>query len=271
MKHPSFDESSLPPVAERAQLAGYALQVARQASELTMQGFRGKVRISSKAHDELFTEYDVKSEECVRQALAELTPSIAVVGEEHGGTPAEGLTWYIDPIDGTINFICGSPWFAVSVGLMLGSQPVAGAVVAPALGLAWHGWVGGSAFRNGKECRVSTNDRLADAVVTTGYPARPAGPVTKTRAESFLGLVERTRDVRRGGSAAIELSMVADGSFDAYWCRHLNYWDTGAGAAMVLGAGGTWRTLVGENEGPRDAQDVAANGLIDGQLDQLIT
>lgn len=257
---------SAPAPSEQQYYADVALEVAGLAGALTLQGFRKSFEVSTKAQEELFTEYDVRSEELVRHELQARTPTLAVVGEEQGGAPGEGLTWYVDPIDGTVNFIAGSPWYCVSIGLMFGRRPLAGAVVAPALGIAWHGSVGGGVFRNGEACRVSPTSRLADSLIATGYPGRRGASGLNPRTESFRRLLQASREVRRCGSSAVELCMVADGTFEAYWMRHLNDWDTSAGAAMVVGAGGTWRILSSTGESPSDFQDIAANGAVDDEL-----
>ena len=253
------------------QLTDVALGVATSAAELVLSGFRQSFSVAKKAFDELYTEYDVKSEELMRRHLEELTPEIPVVGEEHGGEGSDELTWYLDPIDGTINFAAGNPWFAVSVGAMRGDKPVCGAVVAPALNVFWSGWVGGEARRNGELCRISNTQALSEALVTTGFPRRRA--VASDRSErpsfgqEFLKMADRVRDVRRGGSAAIELCLVAEGTYDLYWMRSLPRWDTAAGAAIVLAAGGRWDTF---QSGTVRAQNVAANGRLASEFSKLM-
>jgi myo-inositol-1(or 4)-monophosphatase len=247
-----------------------ALEVATEASRVVMQGFQQRFLISTKAHDELFTEFDVKSEELVRDALGRHTPGVAIVGEEHGGTPSpDDLTWYIDPIDGTINFIHGHPWFAISLGALYQGKPFVGAVVAPALNLTWSAARGHGARKNGAPCHVNSTAILSEAIVSTGFPGRRG--IAARDAERKVaqhGLVcTHARDIRRCGSAAIELCMVADGTYGVYWTRHLPHWDTSAGACVVLEAGGQWYQL---EEGTPAAADVATNGHLDAEFKQLL-
>ncbi len=203
-----------------------------------MEGFRKRVEVKRKDEVQLVTDFDLRSEELVRELLAEQTPGVPIVGEEHGGSgDALGLTWYVDPIDGTNNFIAGSPIFAISLGVRLEGVPIAGAVVAPAMGLRWGGYAGGGAQRNGEPCRVSSTDTLGDSILTTGYPSRSGG----VSPASFVATASAFRDLRRCGSAAVELCWVGDGTFQVYWSPTLPYWDTTAGAAIVLAAGGVWR------------------------------
>lgn len=220
-------------------LSKIALQVATEASRLVLAGFRQNPTVAYKAHEEPYTEFDVQSEQLIRQRLAELTPEIPVVGEEQGGEAAGELTWYCDPIDGTVNFMRGQPFFAVSVGVQKQGRPFAGAVVAPALRMWWRGSTDDRAFRSEAPCTVSATRELDKAVITTGLPLRGRAPEA-----SGAGLLTRlsahARDIRRGGSAAIELCLVADGTYDAYFTHALNPWDTVAGAAILLAAGGTF-------------------------------
>jgi myo-inositol-1(or 4)-monophosphatase len=244
-----------------------ALEVAREAAQLVISGFRGSFEIATKAHAELFTEYDLKSEQLVRDRLTARTPEIALVGEEQGGAASDGLTWYIDPIDGTVNFAAGHPWFCVSIGLMRGNVALAGAVVAPALGLEWWAARGGAAFRNGAPCQVSTTAQLSSALISTGYPCRRKEPPHDLlQIEAFQRVLRESREVRRCGSAAIELCLVADGTYDAYWMRSLPFWDTAAGRVIVEAAGGTFTRL----EGSAGDQDVAGNESVVSQLALLV-
>jgi myo-inositol-1(or 4)-monophosphatase len=221
-------------------LSQIALQVATEASRLVLGGWRQHQTVSLKAGEEPVTEYDLESERLIRRRLAELTPDIPVVGEEQGGEASTDYTWYCDPIDGTVNFMRGHPFFAVSLGVQRDGVPFAGAVVAPALRLWWRGSRDDRARRCEIPCVVSETSQLAQAVISTGLPVRG-----RAAEEAGGELVERfsplVRDIRRSGSAAIELCMVADGTYDAYFTRALSPWDTCAGAAILLAAGGQWQ------------------------------
>jgi myo-inositol-1(or 4)-monophosphatase len=220
-------------------LSKIALQVATEASRLVLAGFRHNPTVSYKAHEEPYTEFDVRSEQLIRGRLAALTPDIPVVGEELGGQAEGELTWYCDPIDGTVNFMRGQPFFAVSLGVTRDGVPFAGAVVAPALRMWWRGSTDDRSFRSETPCVVSTTAELAKAVITTGLPLRGRAP-DASGMDLIVRLSPHVRDIRRCGSAAIELCMVADGTYDAYFTRALSPWDTVAGAAILLAAGGVF-------------------------------
>jgi len=239
------------------ELSKIALQVATEASRLVLEGFRRQQTVSLKADQSPVTEFDLQSERLIRERLAELTPGITVVGEEQGGQAAGELTWYCDPIDGTINFMRGHPFFAVSLGVARHGVPFAGAVVAPALRLWWRGSVDDRAYRCEAPCTVSTTDDLGHAVVTSGLPVRGRA-LHESGLDLLLRLSPFVRDVRRCGSAAIELCLVADGTYDAYVTRALSPWDTCAGAAILLAAGGRWQPW---SEGGR-AYEVGCNSGI---------
>ena len=115
-----------------------AQAVARDASRLLLDGYRRNPAFSEKARRDLVTEFDLRSEELIRARLTRATPGIAIVAEEGGGA-ASGLTWYCDPLDGTMNFVHGHPFFCVSIGAVDEQGPLAGAVVAPAMGIEWWG------------------------------------------------------------------------------------------------------------------------------------
>lgn len=277
-------------LAELSELADIALRVADEAAALVRAGYRARPRVEEKAPRDLVTEFDRASEELLVTRLGALTPGIAVVGEEQsasGTTSARsGLVWYVDPLDGTTNFVHGHPFWCVSVGLMEDDTPVAGAVVAPLLGLRWTGFrprelgapgdgpappeAAGEARRNGERCAVSATASLGHAMVATGFPpVRDRAP--DNNFDAFLAVKRTAQAVRRCGSAAIDLCMVADGTYDAYWERRLHAWDIVAGCAIVRGAGGV---ITGLDGGPPDYHTgniVASNGLVHASVVALLS
>ncbi|HYP91249.1 MAG TPA: inositol monophosphatase family protein, partial [Polyangiaceae bacterium] len=149
--------------------AALALQVATEAGALLLRGYRSRPAPTEKAKRDLVTEFDLKSEQLLVARLAAETPELGIVAEEGGGE-ARPLTWFCDPLDGTTNFVHGHPFWAVSIGLLDEGQPLAGAVVAPALGLTWTGFAGGPAHRGSDVCRVSETGNLEQALLATGFP-----------------------------------------------------------------------------------------------------
>jgi myo-inositol-1(or 4)-monophosphatase len=258
----------------RAGLATVALLVAEEAATLVSAGYRARPVADRKGLHDLVTEYDRASERMLAARLTSLTPGIPVVGEEASNGQdtgrRKGLVWYVDPLDGTTNFVHGHPIWCVAVGLMEDDQPVVGAVVAPSLAVRWMGWVdpsaqGPTAFRNGRPCSVSATADLQEAMIATGFPpTRDESPANNF--DSFMAVKRAAQAVRRCGSAAIDLCMVADGTYDAYWERSLHAWDTVAAGAIALAAGATITALGG---GPPDYHEgylAASNGLLHDAL-----
>lgn len=258
------------------ELGRAALGVAREAAALVLGGWRSGVRPSEKARADLVTEYDLASERLVRARLAACTPDIPVVGEEEGTAGAapsaaqHAPVWYCDPIDGTTNFVHGHPFFAVSIGLVAGDAPLAGAVVAPALGVEWWGAAGVGAWRNDAPCRVSTTQRLGEALLATGFHPQGGAALLEKNVKTLGRVMPEVRGIRRCGAATLDLCMVADGTYDAFWERKLDAWDTAAGAAIALAAGGTITNLAGGPPDLRIGHIVVSNGRLHPALLALL-
>jgi myo-inositol-1(or 4)-monophosphatase len=181
------------------------------------------------------TDADRASEQAIVDTLARLAPGIPILAEERGGARS-GTRWAVDPLDGTTNFTRAMPVVGVSVALLDAGQPVVGVVIAPWLDLEFAVQRGHGARLNG--ARLSQlRGQPATAVVATGFPFR-----VKHRIGRYLpvlhGCLERFEDVRRAGSAALDLAWTASGTFDGFFELGLGTWDVAAGAALVLEVGG---------------------------------
>jgi myo-inositol-1(or 4)-monophosphatase len=248
-------------------LVRIALTAAREAGALVKAAWRKHPAAEHKGRTDLVTRFDRESETLLNARLSAATP-YPIVGEEHGGERAAGsdaLTWYVDPIDGTTNFVHGHPFWCVSVGLLAGTRPVLGAVVAPSLGTEWIGVAAGQGTRSGERCRVSDVSRLDDALLATGFPYdRETSP--ENNFDAFVAIKKKCQAVRRCGSAALDLCLVADGTYDGYWENKLKVWDVAAGAALVLAAGGRVTDYSGRTADLTTGQIVATNGHIHDAL-----
>ena len=250
------------------ELRDAAMEFARDAGAIVRSGY-GRIHAPErKGRIDLVTEYDKRSEARLLERIAERYPAHGVLAEEsgaHAATAASDVRWVVDPLDGTTNFAHGHPFFAVSVGLMVGPEAVLGVVVAPALRTVWRGSRGTPATRDGERCRVSATERLGDALLATGFPYDVrTNPLHNF--DHFAALTRITRGVRRCGSAALDLCLTADGTFDGYWERFLKPWDMAGGAAVVLAAGGTVTDLQGGPADPRQGALVASNGRVHAEL-----
>ena len=201
----------------------------------------GTVQAKSTPTDPV-TVVDTETEQLVRDLLAELRPGDAVLGEEGGGAAdsIDGIRWVVDPIDGTVNFMYGIPAYAISVAVQIDGRSVAGAVVDVAREVTYSAALGAGATRtnaDGTSTRLRCNDvdSVSMALMATGF-----GYGSARRAEQgriIAALLPRVRDVRRIGSAALDLCMVASGQVDAHFEHGLSPWDWAAGALIAAEAG----------------------------------
>ncbi len=255
--------------------------VAREAADLCLAGYRKPCDVEYKGAVDLVTRFDRESEALSRERLTARFP-FAFVGEEEGGTwPSSEPAFVVDPLDGTTNFVHGHPFWCVSIGLVEGPLPVLGVVVAPALGLEWYGYVsddGGCTaerldrVRGGPlaPCAVSPTARFEASLLATGFPYdRRTSP--DNNFDAFVAIKQRCQAVRRCGSAALDLCLVADGTYEGYWERKLRPWDVAAGAALVRAAGGRVTDFHGREGYMATGHVVATNARIhDALLEELV-
>lgn len=246
---------------ELARALEVAERAALDAGRIAMEGWRAGGAVSKKGRFDLLTEYDLRSERLIRERLSEAFPEHRIVGEEDEATGSGDLVWYVDPIDGTTNFAHGHFFFCASIALYDGAEGLVGVVHAPALSVTWKASKEGGAFRNGVRCTVSDRDELDEALCATGFPYDRWTTEDDNHAELALFL-KRARGIRRCGSAAIDLCLVADGTYDIYWEKSLNPWDMCAGALMVREAGGRLSGYDGEPADPRTGRLIATNGRL---------
>lgn len=253
---------------ERREALTELRRIATEAADVLMTGYRrpGGARVEFKCEVDLVTEFDRASEDLIRARVAASLPGCDLVAEEGGGeVSGDRPVIYADPLDGTTNFAHGHPFFAVSIALLSGATLEAGVVVAPALGWTHAAARGLGATRNDAPCAVSATTALGRSLLATGFPYdRRTSPENNFRA--FVEIKRQAQGVRRCGSAALDLCLVADGTYDGYWERKLKPWDLAAGALMVLEAGGAVTDFGG---GPPDVHAgrlLASNGLIHDEL-----
>jgi myo-inositol-1(or 4)-monophosphatase len=238
-----------------------AEHAARKAGALVMDGFRSSFRVSKKGRFDLVTEIDLACERMLREEISTVFPDHRIVGEEGEETGEGDLVWYLDPIDGTVNFAHGHQYFCISIGFYDGNEGLVGVVHAPALGHTWTACKGTGTFRDGKRCRVSTHDNLEDALCTTGFPSG-VGTEPAIAAAELAAFMMSTQSIRRCGSAALDLALVSDGTYDLYWERGLKPWDIGAGCVLVSEAGGRLSGCAGAPFDALGGEIVASNGFV---------
>jgi myo-inositol-1(or 4)-monophosphatase len=210
---------------------------------------------TSKGPGDYVTAIDRAAEEAVVAVLRDGAPGIPVVAEEAGGTPGP-LYWSVDPLDGTANFIRGFPLVGVSVGLVEEGWPIVGAVAAPFLGREWHAARGlGAHDERGRPLRVASGD--GRGIVATGFPYHDPGLLPRFRPVLDRALAT-FEDLRRPGSASLDLSYTAQGSFDGFFELGLNPWDVAAGIILVREAGGIVTDWHGDPLAALDGGDILA-------------
>ncbi|MEK6440086.1 inositol monophosphatase family protein [Pseudonocardia sp. T1-2H] len=197
----------------------------------------GAVSTKSSPTD-VVTAADKALEELVRGRLGELRPGEPVFGEEEAGDAA-AARWVVDPIDGTVNYLYGLPWFAVSVAAVRDGVSLAGAVVEPASGRVWTAARGAGATLDGRALRVNEETELSQSLVGTGFGY--AAERRARQARLVAGMLPRVRDVRRNGAASLDLCGVAAGWLDGYLEHGLGWWDWAAAALIAEEAGAVVR------------------------------
>lgn len=234
---------SAPPGRELVELAAsLAVEAGSVVGELAARA-RGSAATKSSSTD-LVTEADRSAEELITRGILAVRPDDGIVGEE--GAHHQGSTsvlWHIDPIDGTTNYVYAIPAFSVSIAAEVDGRIEAGVVFDPSNGELYAAIRGAGATCNEErlQCRPATE--LATALVATGFGYRPE--LRRWQAEVLVGLIAEIRDIRRFGSAALDLCAVAAGRVDAYYERGLNRWDLAAGSLVAAEAGATVANLRG--------------------------
>ena len=249
-------------------MLGFIREIAVEAGKIAVEG--GSRLTASEIHvkgtpTDLVTETDRKVEAYLTGRIRERFPDHGIFGEESGETAGAGeYRWVIDPIDGTVNFIHGFPYYSISIALQKQGKTVAGVVYSPRLNELYAAAAGHGAALNGQPLRVSGCAALADSLLATGFACVRAG-IRPDNLELLPGIVRQIQGIRRNGSAALDLCNVAAGRFDGYWEFALNLYDVAAGALILQEAGGHVTDLTGRNRWP-EAGICATNSLIHAEL-----
>ncbi|SIT68139.1 inositol monophosphatase family protein [Microbacterium sp. RU33B] len=244
-------------------LTTLALEIAREAGELARRRRTEGVAIAAtkSALADIVTEADREVEDLIRARLSAARPDDGFLGEETGAERGvSGITWVVDPIDGTVNYAYGIPAYAVSIAAVTGEpapatwEAIAGAVFNPAMGELFHATIGEGAWLDDQRIAVNAEPWPAGALLATGFgydPSTHAGDLARV-----ARVMPLARDLRRIGAASLDLAYVAAGRLDGYFERGLQPWDHAAGALIVREAGG----ITGGSEGgrPGNAMTIAA-------------
>jgi myo-inositol-1(or 4)-monophosphatase len=243
-----------------------AIQAAQAASKLHQFYAGSDLGISTKSNDiDLVTKVDKLCEEKIREIILQAHPDQVVLGEEGGQSEGNAShRWIVDPLDGTVNYAHGFPFYSVSIGLEIDGVMEVGVVIDSVRNEMFTATRGGGAFCNGTQISVSSEATLKKCLLATGFPYEDEG--LKKNLEVFARVHQKVRAIRRPGSAALDLCYVACGRIDGFWELKLNAWDVAAGMLLVQEAGGT---VTGVNAEPYTLGDktiIASNGHVHGKL-----
>ena len=227
---------------DAVELMTLAARLAREAGALIISGRASAAVAATKSSDiDIVTQMDIAAEQLLRSRLAELRPDDAILGEEGDDSPGtSGITWVLDPIDGTVNYLYGIPHFAVSVAAVTGDvrggewTRVAGAVF-DGSGVEWTAALGHGAFRDGVTLLRTEAAPLAWTLLATGF--QYVASRRTAQGAIVTHMLGRVRDIRRLGAASVDLCLVAAGTIDAYYEHGLHPWDFAAGALIASEAG----------------------------------
>ncbi|HEX6969462.1 MAG TPA: inositol monophosphatase family protein [Micromonosporaceae bacterium] len=244
-----------PITANGRELLELARAAALAGGQLLLRGLAGPHAVAEKSSPrDVVTELDRAAEALIVDRLLTCRPDDAVLGEESGERPGtSGVRWVIDPLDGTANYLRSLPAFVVSVLAEVDGEALVGVVHDPSRGETFTAVRGHGAACNGRPLRVSETGDLRDALVGTGFSR---DTTVRARQAALLGsLVNRVRDIRHSGSAALDLCWVAAGRLDVYYEADLRYWDRAAGVLIAREAG-AW--VGGMDDGPPGDEMVIA-------------
>jgi myo-inositol-1(or 4)-monophosphatase len=244
-------------------LLNIAVSAARAGARPILTAYRrGEVgAIRAKARNDHVTEIDHAAEEAIVATIRRAYPDHAILAEESGasGGRRDEVEWIVDPIDGTTNFIRGLPHFAISIACRVRGELAHGVIYDPVKDELFTASRGDGAQKDGRRIRVSGALRLDQALVATGFAYRKSGEIGDHLA-AFTRVLETAGDIRRAGSAALDLAYVAAGRLDGYWERGLAPWDIAAGLLLVREAGG----IATDPDAPDDNDPLETGAVIAG-------
>jgi len=248
------------PISESSALANelltLALGIAQKAGELlSNRPDTFDINQKSSARD-FATHMDHASEKLIVSEILAARPNDGIIGEEGAAREStSGITWVIDPIDGTVNYFYNLPGWNISIAAKDEDGVLIGVVYAPTLNSLWHATRGGGAFLNDRPIRATQADLLSDSLIATGFSYDLEERVRQ--GEKIASLIPRVRDIRRNGAAAVDLCHVASGAVDGYFETGLKEWDLAAGGLIAREAGAL---VTGRNGSPAGEAMVIAAG-----------
>jgi len=229
------------------------------------------LQVSTKGPGDFVTSADKRTEKILIEELQKARPEYGIITEEAGIINKSNTDnrWVIDPIDGTMNFLNGIPQFAISIGYEEKGEITCGVIFNPIINEMFVAEKGSGAYLNNSRIRVSNKKKIKDALLVTGGPKRASKIKNKIFSE-YINVSNEVSNVRKFGSAALDMAYVACGRFDGYWQRELNYWDIAAGVIVIKEAGGFINFFDEDKNNPLKKNIIASNSNIHSELIDLI-
>lgn len=257
---------------ENRRLLTAACTAAITAGSIIRQLYAKPHNVTMKGVINLVTEADLAAEAAITASLNEDDPGTAIIAEESAGDnlkKTEAKVWVVDPLDGTTNFAHGFPVFATSIALLVNGSPSIGVIYNPMLDELFCSVRGQGAWCNGVPIEVSETGFLIESLIGTGIPYELESVLAGIIAQ-LQSVIPKVRDIRRAGSAALDLAYVACGRLDAFYEIDLHPWDTAAGWLLVEEAGGSVTDFSGGDYSVFDREILASNGKIHNKLQNLL-
>ena len=229
------------------------------------------LQVSTKGPGDFVSSADKRTEKILIQELQKAHPDYGIITEETGiinGSNTKNR-WIIDPIDGTMNFLNGIPQFAISIAYEEEGEVQCGIIFNPIMNEMFSAEKGNGAFLNNSRIRVSNKNKIKDALLVTGGPKQSSKIKDKIFSE-YIKISNHVSNVRKFGSAALDMAYVACGRFDGYWQRELNYWDIAAGIIILKEAGGFVDFFEEDSSAILKRNILASNSKIHEELRNLI-
>jgi myo-inositol-1(or 4)-monophosphatase len=223
------------------------------------------LNVVEKERMDFASEVDELAEKEIIKEFRRSTPDYAILGEESGPIGANRFTWVIDPLDGTSNYLRGIPHFCVSIALVENGEPIHGVIFDPLRNELFTASRGSGTVLNEKRVRVADRRDLNGALLFTGFPPRERARAAP-QLDCIKTLLTEAEDIRRTGSAALDLAYVAAGRADAYFEAGVKPWDIAAGVLMVREAGGKVSDFHGRSTGPMDVRGSNPRPLVAGNI-----
>ena len=229
------------------------------------------LQVSEKGPGDFVTSADKRTEKVLIDELQKSHPEYGIVTEESGIINKSNTKnrWIIDPIDGTMNFLNGVPQFAISIGYEEEGEIKSGVIFNPIINEMFCAEKGNGAYLNNSRIRVSNKKKIKDALLVTGGPKSSSKIKDKIFSE-YINVSKNVSNVRKFGSAALDMAYVACGRFDGYWQRELNYWDIAAGIIILKEAGGYCDFFENDEKQPLKKNILATNSNIHEELKGLL-